>query len=55
MSKEIVNQILQQKNIILDALKDIEQILLSSKHTQKEYYLAKSHYIPQIITVKGRH
>jgi hypothetical protein len=50
MNKKTVQELCDYKNQILKCLESIENILRQNKEYEKEYYLAHSHYIPQIVT-----
>lgn len=50
MNKEIVEQLIDHRDQILRCVESISSILEQNKECEKEYYLANSHYIPQIVT-----
>lgn len=50
MNKEIVEQLIDYRDQILRCVASISSILEQNKECEKEYYLANSHYIPQIVT-----
>lgn len=50
MNKEIVEQLIDYRDQILQCVASISSILEQNKECEKEYYLANSHYIPQIVT-----
>lgn len=55
MKKEIVTELCQHRDEILSHLECIKNILQQTDGCEKEYYLANSHYIPQIITALQNH
>ena len=50
MNKKTVQQLSDYRNQILQCVESIQNILQQNKECEKEYYLANSHYIPQIVT-----
>lgn len=50
MNKQTVQQLSDYRNQILQCVESIKNILQQNKECEKEYYLANSHYIPQIVT-----
>ena len=50
MNKKTVQQLSDYRNQILKCVESIQNILQQNKECEKEYYLANSHYIPQIVT-----
>ena len=50
MNKKTVQQLYDYRNQILKCVESIQNILQQNKECEKEYYLANSHYIPQIVT-----
>lgn len=50
MNKKTIQELCDYRNQILKCLESIENILQQNKEYEKEYYLAHSHYIPQIVT-----
>jgi len=50
MNKKTVQQLSDYRNQILECVESIQNVLQENKNCEKEYYLANSHYIPQIVT-----
>ena len=50
MNKKTIQELYDYRNQILRCLESIENILQQNKECEKEYYLAHSHYVPQIVT-----
>lgn len=50
MNKKTIQQLSDYRNQILQCVESIQNILQQNKECEKEYYLANSHYIPQIVT-----
>jgi len=50
MNKKTVQQLSDYRNQILQCVESIQNILQQNKECEKEYYLANSHYVPQIVT-----
>jgi hypothetical protein len=50
MNKEIIEELSDYRDQILRCVESISSILEQNKECEKEFYLANSHYIPQIVT-----
>jgi hypothetical protein len=50
MNQNTIQELCDYRNQILKCLESIESILQQNKECEKEYYLAHSHYVPQIVT-----
>lgn len=55
MNKKTVQELSDYRNQILQCVESIQRILQQNKGCEKEYYLASSHYIPQIVTALIEH
>ena len=50
LNKQTVEQLIHHRNSIEDSLESIKTLLEQTEGCEKEYSVAISHYIPQIIT-----
>lgn len=50
LNKQTIEQLMFHRDSILDSLESIKSLLRDTKGCEKEYSVAISHYIPQIIT-----
>jgi hypothetical protein len=50
LSKQTIEQLIFHRNSIIDHLESIKSLLNQTEGCEKEYVVANSYYIPQIIT-----